>query len=591
MKEDSKDEIVYAQPDYTQPFSQPFAQQHVEAIYSEAQEESPAPETMETIEPAQELFEKEPEFVNPDTQPYTQQPPYMSSPYTQQPFDPYYGQPYFGSPQYTRQEPQYTRQEPQYARQGQYTQQPPPYIQQAPPFLHQAQTPPVAYQAPPPGYRQPYSNVPPSQAYGASPYSQFAQAQAGLQTAPERKKENKIKEPGEKYSSRRHTAVLAVVIVIACLASGISGGLIGASLSQSDIVTFESGPAITIEPSNDVTITEAVAKKVLGSVVGITATGVYSNEYFFGPSEQEVVGVGTGMIIEESGFILTNSHVVMDGSIHSIMVHLSDGQDVDGELIWNDTGLDLAIVKIEVNGLVPVELGDSDKVAIGSYVAAIGNPLGHEFYGSITQGVVSGLDRTITVTDGMGGNPVTMEDLIQTDAAINNGNSGGPLLNSKGQVIGINTAKASAEGMGFAIPINTAIPVVEKVIRDGSFERVFMGVSAADVDAVKENFPNVELEADSGACITDVSPGSPAEKAGLKVKDVITAIDGYEITGSNSLIKFLLGYESGDTITITFNRGGEIMETKLTLISQSELAQVEQDENPFRTPPRDDGSR
>jgi S1-C subfamily serine protease len=171
------------------------------------------------------------------------------------------------------------------------------------------------------------------------------------------------------------------------------------------------------------------------------------------------------------------------------------------------------------------------------------------------------------------------------------GNSGGPLLNSKGQVIGVNTAKASAEGMGFAIPINTAIPSVEKVIRDGNFERVFMGVSATDVNVVRERYPNVEIKAEKGACITDVNPGSPAEKGGLKVKDVIIAIDDKEITGSDSLIKLLLGYGSGDTITVKYDRGGEIMETEVTLLSQSELEKAQQAENPFRDPQRGNRGR
>jgi S1-C subfamily serine protease len=183
-----------------------------------------------------------------------------------------------------------------------------------------------------------------------------------------------------------------------------------------------------------------------------------------------------------------------------------------------------------------------------------------------------------------------MEDLIQVDAAINGGNSGGPLLNSKGQVIGVNTAKAQAEGMGFAIPINTAIPIVEKVIRDGSIERVYMGVSAADVSVIKENYPNVELLADTGAVITDVNAGSPAEKAGLKVKDVIISVDGKEINGSSQLVKILLGYESGDTIRVVYLRDGEEQTTNLTLVSASELNQIQEEENPFKTPPREEGS-
>jgi len=438
---------------------------------------------------------------------------------------------------------------------------------------------------------KPYTQQP----YSPSPYEQFAQAQQGQPEGElKRKKEKKRKEgPGGLGIGRKNTAILVIIIIVACVASGVGGGLIGAGLSDSGgTLTVGGNTILSIEPNDNITTTEAVAKKVLSSVVGITSTGRFlTDNGYFGQSESEVTGVGTGMIIDERGYILTNSHVVLDGTIDKLEVLLSSGEEVSGKVIWSDAGLDLAIVKVDATGLHPIELGDSDEVLIGSYAAAVGNPLGLEFSGSITQGVVSGLDRTITVAGSFGGRPSTMQGLIQVDAAINSGNSGGPLLNSRGQVIGINTAKAQAEGMGFAIPINTAIPIVEKVLRDGSFERVFMGVSAADVQVIKDNYPNVELVAESGACITDVNPGSPAEKGGLKVKDVIIAIDGREITGSDSLIKMLLNYMSGDTITVTFDRAGEILETQVTLLSQSELDKAQEEENPFISPERGNTGR
>jgi len=487
--------------------------------------------------------------------------------------------------------PPYAR--PSYAEQP-YTQQPysrPAYAQQ--PYAGQQYSLPEYKQTPD---AQPFIHIPPEQqATGPSPYEQFVQAQYGQQEAePKRKKEKKRREgPGGLGIGRRNTAVLIMIIIVACVGSGVGGGLIVSGMNDSgDTITVGGGSQITIEPNDSITTTEAVAKKVLSSVVGITATGKMVTDYgFFGQSEEEVTGVGTGMIIDSRGYILTNSHVVLDGSAVQLDVLLSSGEEVEGKVLWSDTGLDLAIVKVEANGLEPIELGDSDEVLIGSYAAAVGNPLGLEFSGSITQGVVSGLDRTITVAGSFGGIPTMMQGLIQVDAAINNGNSGGPLLNSRGQVIGINTAKAQAEGMGFAIPINTAIPIVEKVLRDGSFERVFMGVSAADVEVIREKYPNVELKADQGACITDVTPGSPAEKGGLKVKDVITAIDGKAVTGSASLIKMLLNYASGDAITVTFDRNGEVLEAEVTLLSQSELEKAQQEENPFRAPDRGNAGR
>ena len=438
---------------------------------------------------------------------------------------------------------------------------------------------------------EPYTQQPQQ---NLSPYEQFAQAQQEQQEdEPKRKKEKKRKEgPGGLGIGRKNTAILVIIIIIACLGSAVGGGLIVSGLNDGGTLVVGGNTILSIEPNDSITTTEAVAKKVLSSVVGITSTGrILTDGGYFGQSENEVTGVGTGMIIDERGYILTNSHVVLDGSVDKLVVSLSSGEEVSGEVIWHDAGLDLAVVKVNAVGLHPIEIGDSDEVLIGSYAAAVGNPLGLEFSGSITQGVISGLDRTITVAGSFGGSPSTMQGLIQVDAAINSGNSGGPLLNSRGQVIGINTAKAQAEGMGFAIPINTAIPIVEKVLRDGSFERVFMGVSAADVQVIRDNYPNVELVAESGACITDVNPGSPAEKGGLKVKDVIIAIDGKEVSGSDSLIKMLLNYMSGDVITVKFDRAGEIMETQVTLLSQSELEKAQQEENPFITPERGNTGR
>ncbi|MCL2111534.1 MAG: trypsin-like peptidase domain-containing protein [Clostridiales bacterium] len=524
--------------------------------------EQPEPEPMEPEQPEQPNFIlREPE------QPYTQQP------YTQAHMSPYAQQPY---------------------TQAQSPHQPYNQVQPPPPaqaYVHPGQ----GYAPPGQVYGQPGQAPPPRQLYGSSPYSQFAQAQYGQQPSPppsKRKKEKERKErPPGSGIGRKNMAVLVVVIIVACVVSGIGGGIIGAGMNPGQIITMDGGTVVTIEPSYDITTTEAVAKKALSSVVGITATGRYGmGSLPFGFGEREVSGVGTGMIIDANGYILTNSHVVMDGSVDAIDILLSDGDEIPGTLVWSDAGLDLAVVKVEARGLAPVELGDSGAVLIGSYVAAIGNPLGLEFSGSVTSGVVSGLDRTITVADGMGGY-TRMQGLIQVDAVINQGNSGGPLLNNRGQVIGINTAKADAEGMGFAIPINTAIPIVEKVIRDGSFERVFMGVSAADVGVIRDNYPNVELMVDSGACITDVAPASPAERGGLMVKDVITAIDGNEIDGSDSLIKLLLGYSSGDTITVVFDRDGEAMEAEVTLVSQSELERIQQEVNPFREPERGNAGR
>jgi S1-C subfamily serine protease len=378
---------------------------------------------------------------------------------------------------------------------------------------------------------------------------------------------------------RRRFGVLVVIIIVAMLASGILGGVIGTNIKGSSAPPSVAGSTaagnINITASSDLNTTEAVAQKVLDSVVGITSTMTIEGGNYFGFNlgSQESGGVGTGIIVDASGYILTNSHVVLDGGAEKIEVLLSDGSTVSGNLLWNDSSIDLAIVKTDAAGktLKPAELGDSDKVRIGSYVAAIGNPLGLDFNGSITQGVVSGLGRSITATSD-GSNTTTMEGLIQVDAAINSGNSGGPLLDKQGQVIGVNTAKAQAEGMGFAIPINTAKPIVDKVIKTGGFERVYMGVSATDAAVIAEQYPNLGISKDEkGAFITAVSGDSPADNAGLKMKDIITSVDGKSIETSTDLIKALLNYSAGDEVKVVYKRDGKEASANVKLASQADV--------------------
>jgi S1-C subfamily serine protease len=300
-----------------------------------------------------------------------------------------------------------------------------------------------------------------------------------------------------------------------------------------------------------------VAAKVIPSVVGVTSKGTsLFDTYFFGSYSQEVGGIGTGIIVDEGGYILTNSHVVMDGVVDTITILLADSREIEGTVLWQDKGLDLAIVKVEADNLVAADLGDSDSVRIGAYVAAIGNPMGLEFRSSVSQGVVSGLDRTITAGSGGGFNEaVEMEGLLQVDAAINSGNSGGPLVNSKGEVIGINTAKnQNGEGMGFAIPINVAMPIIRSVKETGEFHRVYIGITPRNVTDLLQAYPHVDLGVDKGALVVSVTPGSPAEKAGVKENDIITELNGKEVRSSGDLIKQLLGYKSGDSVQITIVR-------------------------------------
>lgn len=401
-------------------------------------------------------------------------------------------------------------------------------------------------------------------------FSQFNSDGGNGQKPPERKEfsyssgsDNNSENKKKKKSGKN------VLIIVLALILGLGGGFGGGALAVNLFGSGGSGGNYTINSkSEDLNVTEAVAEKALPSVVGITATTTtVSENIFFGQQEQETSGVGSGIIVDEAGYILTNSHVIMDSEETELTVVLSDGRETKGTVEWFDASLDLAIVKINESNLTAAELGDSDDLKIGQYVAAIGNPLGLEFQGSVTQGVVSGLDRTITASSD--NKEVQMENLIQVDAAINSGNSGGALLDSKGQVIGINTAKAeSGENMGFAIPINTAKPIIESIKETGEYSRAYMGVSVVNLEDISEQIGTQNLGTDTGAYLYQVTKGSPAEAAGLKEKDVIVEVDSNKIESKNDLINLLLKYESGDTVSVKYYRDGKVATTNVKLTSE-----------------------
>ena len=296
-------------------------------------------------------------------------------------------------------------------------------------------------------------------------------------------------------------------------------------------------------------IYHAVTDKAMPSVVGITTTTIDTNNIFAIPQQSQ--GVGTGFIVDSKGYILTNSHVVSDGKASDVNVLFNDGSTSKGKVLWNDPAIDLAIVKVDKTGLPVADLGNSDSVRTGDLAVAIGNPLGLEFQKSVTQGIISGLDRSIQTEQS------NMTGLIQTDASINPGNSGGPLLNDKGEVIGINTAKASgAEGLGFAIPINTAKPIVEQIIKDGKFEKVTLGIKGIDVKTF-ETTTGTDLAADEGVYIAEVVANTPAQKSGIQAGDVITKVGDTKITSMSDLNKALYKFSVGDKAKVEVNRGGK----------------------------------
>ncbi len=301
------------------------------------------------------------------------------------------------------------------------------------------------------------------------------------------------------------------------------------------------GQQLVIKPSEELNVAAAVAQKVTPAVVRISTVTV-ERDLFFGRRSYE--GVGSGVIIDTNGYIITNAHVVGKHP-EELMVFFKDGRELNGKVLWQDSLLDLAVVKVEATGLPAAELGDSDGLIVGETSIAIGNPLGMRFERTVTQGIVSGLNRSIMVEQGS-----VMEDLIQTDAAINPGNSGGPLINSKGQVIGINTVKASAEGLGFAIPINITKPITQKLIKNGEFIPTYMGITPLDSEMLGYYATDIEIQ--KGIYIYDVKNGTPAAGVGLKAGDVITHINDIEV---NTLVKFksvLYGMNPGDTIKVRY---------------------------------------
>lgn len=339
------------------------------------------------------------------------------------------------------------------------------------------------------------------------------------------------------------------VILIASLIGGLASSFIAPKLfAQTTSPTgVYASPVVNINSTDDINTVAAVAKKAMSSVVGITTVGVQQD--FFGT--RDVEGVGSGIIVNSNGYILTNSHVVNDGNSKSIQVLFENGEKLEGKTLWNDPVLDLAMVKVETTGLPTATLGDSSNLQVGEIAVAIGNPLGLEFQRTVTSGIISGLHRSIQID----ANNV-IEDLIQTDASINGGNSGGPLLNSNGDVIGINTAKIkSAEGLGFAIPIDSAKVIIEEVIKTGNYETVFMGISGVGVKEYQARL-GVELGQDNGVILIQVGKDTPADKAGLLNGDIIISIDKTNIDNMNQLKKTLYNYKIGDVANLKVIRNG-----------------------------------
>lgn len=337
----------------------------------------------------------------------------------------------------------------------------------------------------------------------------------------------------------------------------------------------------TAQSDGDVLSGEEIVEKVMPSVVGIESTfsmpeqqkngrnGFFGFGFDFGNEQvqQDPVGTGTGVIITEDGYIVTNAHVIYDsqngyGLASAIKVLL--GEDTyEAEVIGYDTDCDLAVLKVDEKNLTAAEFGSSDDLKLGETVIAIGNPLGFDLMNTVTRGCVSGLNRNITIND-------KSMNLIQTDAAINSGNSGGPLINKYGQVIGINSSKmsssyygeASIEGIGFAIPSDEVSKIVDDIMNFGYVTgKPQLGISCQAVTETISQMYNMPM----GVYVVDVTENSAAAKAGLKKGDIITAVDGTEVTTSEELTAQKNLHSAGDEIELTFIRNGEEMTATVTL--------------------------
>lgn len=357
--------------------------------------------------------------------------------------------------------------------------------------------------------------------------------------------------------------LIVVAIVTGCVYAGVKfyeqSKADDATLSQHQTLENDGNKVVTKEEGDIAGVVERVSPSVVSIVTKAQADSPY------GLMEQE--GAGTGIIVGKDGYILTNKHVVSGAS--TVGVVLADGTTYDNvKVLGSDPLNDVAFLKVDgVDNLPAAEMGDSSSIRVGQRVVAIGNSLG-QYQNTVTSGIISGIGRPITAQAGE--SVESLSDLLQTDAAINPGNSGGPLLNINGQVIGINTAIIEdAQGIGFSIPINATKGILKGVLAGKGVQRAYIGVSFVSItpDAAK----HYNISAKKGAYIigtnnqSAIIPGSPAEKAGIKEKDIITKVGGVNVGDGGGMSSLIAEYAPGDTIELTVLRGSETLTIRITL--------------------------
>ena len=426
---------------------------------------------------------------------------------------------------------------------------------------------------------------------GQTQNTQYQNAQ--YQNAAKPKKQRTPRKPGAfgPFAAKTVAAALIFGLVGGGVFTGVSyvgtRAISDSSTASAKLSTTTSGGTkqTSSGDAKDLTDVSSVVDEVMPSIVAITNTGTVTYNSFFGKQSQQSQSCGSGIIVSEDDdylYIATNNHVVADSD--ELTVQFDDDSVVKAEIRGTDPDDDLAVVRVKKSDLGKdtysnikiASIGDSDGVAVGSPAIAIGNALG---YGqSVTTGIVSALNRTVTTQDSQTGETVTNNKLIQTDAAINPGNSGGALLNENGEVIGINSVKYSStevEGIGYAIPMSVAKPIIESLIQDGKYtneNQAYLGIKGGDVssDMVAYGFPQ-------GVYVSSVSTGSGAANAGLQEGDIITAVDSTKISSMTELQSALKSYKAGDKVTLTVARqsGRQYEESKVevTLSSAKDIQQ------------------
>ena len=355
---------------------------------------------------------------------------------------------------------------------------------------------------------------------------------------------------------RRRGVPKVIIIIIGIILVSVISSLTTYFLVRGNNTQISAGNT-TYNVENVENPVVAVAQIAGPSVVGVKVD--FYEQGFFGEL-QETSEEGSGIIYSEDGYIITNYHVVEDAissTSAQVTVTLSNQEEYEAEIIGTDSVTDLALLKIDVTGLTPATFGKSSDLQVGELAVAIGNPLGQEFAGSVTVGYISALNRTIT-TDGR------TYKLIQTDAAINPGNSGGALVNSKGEVVGINTVKVTdttVEGLGFAIPSDDALKIIEELKLTGKIVRPYIGIYGIDMDEATAKRNNLV----EGIYVYQIFSGSPADQAGLSRGDIIVEFDGQQVTTKQELNDAKNQKSIGDKVKVKVYRGGNYQELEITL--------------------------